>query len=592
MKKVSALLTAVIMMLAVFAPCASAVVASVDGTLSFTPGNTRWSIPVDNYAWLDNLFIRDDVNSVVPKEVVPKPDDYPYSHTIEHFIDECENYEALYELDEEEITQTYYQIIDVMYYGVIALSMTSDIDTMRDYLTEYGIVLPEEESADDVAAVSVVYAALKNNATYILYGKEIVIPRGTTLEGALVIILAGVTGNYIPSGVNTVLGFALQAVKNYVAEFEQLPMSKNPDAEEIFYWSKVITVVENGYQVPTSNYADLTEVEKAYVDSAYHATVIELGFDVRIDPIKLLSVTSKDEDLGIERLILETMLTESGVEFTQQQPVNQLFEMACENGWFVLENEFYSDVFNYEIYVKETSEKIWFTPITVGQQLTNGDAANIKVVLDGQEVGYSSTTAVALNPELEKETIVLGVFYNDGVNINDSAVYTFTIIKEEVDESTTVDSTDIIGQIGEFVGSIVPDNEIVTSIFQEITGVTAQVTTSASSAEEFLTTYPTTEAESTTSYFQDFEYFKQLLGDTYTTDAQGNIVTTSVYETTTVQQTEKTVIQYAVETVTENIELVVAPTGLLALGGLVGFLMTKKHKDSEFTEYTEEETEE
>ena len=85
----------------------------------------------------------------------------------------------------------------------------------------------------------------------------------------------------------------------------------------------------------------------------------------------------------------------------------------------------------------------------------------------------------------------------------------------------------------------------------------------------------------------------ELLEGVYSTDAFGNIVTTQGldYEQTTIEK--QSIIDKTVETVKENPEVVVAPTGLIAVGALAGYLMTKKHRDSEAyleedDEYTEE----
>lgn len=594
MKKLSALLLAVLILIFALVPTASAVVVTTDNGMAFSPGNTRWINPDYNYAWLDNLFIRDDAMSVTLKEPVPRPEDYGYAITYGDYIKECERYINLYELDEDTFAESYNQIVDVIYYAVVALGMTADIDVMTKELAERGIRLPEKVTADDAAAIGIVYASLENNAMYILYDEEIVIPRGTTLEGALVIILAGITGTFLPSGVNTVLGFAAQATKNYVTEFEDIPLSTNPDVEEIFFWSKVLTAAKNGYDVPLGNYSSLTDAQKEYVNFAYCSTVIELAYDVRVNPINLMAATVSDKEFAVQRLVLTTMLDNSGVEYTESTSMEELFDLACQKGYFALENEFFSDVLCYDLEVAPSCEKVWFTPITLADQL-GGDLQYLKILLNDEEIVAGSTVSVSLDTAKTEETILLALFYNDGAGINDSAVYKFNIIKNpDLETDKKAEDGDVVGQIQDYVNSVVPtDNEKVSEIFENIDSAANSIEkyTTGENLENFLTTYASdAEIEAEVSY--GLEYLETLVDSLYTTDENGNIVTTSVYTPEeTEEATTQNIIEKAVETVTENIEFVMAPTGLIALGGLVGFFMnSKKHRDSEM--YTQKKQEE
>ena len=60
------------------------------------------------------------------------------------------------------------------------------------------------------------------------------------------------------------------------------------------------------------------------------------------------------------------------------------------------------------------------------------------------------------------------------------------------------------------------------------------------------------------------------------------MVTTKTYTVTTESSENEggSFLQQVTQTVAENPEIVAAPTSLIALGGLIGFMMNKKHKDS------------
>jgi hypothetical protein len=67
----------------------------------------------------------------------------------------------------------------------------------------------------------------------------------------------------------------------------------------------------------------------------------------------------------------------------------------------------------------------------------------------------------------------------------------------------------------------------------------------------------------------------------YETDAQGNVITTRTYTVSSEEETTaESIVSRVTHAVAENPQFVVAPSGLIALGGLLGFMMNKKHKDS------------
>ncbi len=80
----------------------------------------------------------------------------------------------------------------------------------------------------------------------------------------------------------------------------------------------------------------------------------------------------------------------------------------------------------------------------------------------------------------------------------------------------------------------------------------------------------------------------------YRVDADGNIVTSYSIPTADDDGGEETnIIETAVQTVRENPEILVAPTGIVAVGSLAGFFFSRKHRDSVIDEENEaEETEE
>ena len=461
---------------------------------------------------------------------------------------------------------------------------------MRQYLMDYGIKLPNGEDADDKAAIAVVYAALKYDAVYVLYEKHAAIPVGTTLEGALVIIISALTNTMLPSGINTFTGMAVNMVKTYVTQFEQLPVSENPDAEEVFHWAKVITAASNEYQVPLASFDMATEAQKDYVDYAYYATIINTVYDVKLNPIHLVIATQSDDELALQKLILHTMLNEREISFDKEASAEELFNLASANGCFALEDEFYSDILTYELKVAQNCEKIWFTPFALADQLDGGSNENISIDLNGALTKPSATVGVSLDTTAAQEEILMSVAYNDAAR-NDSAVYKFIVVKDPSlnTEGSSDAENNLVADVQDFVDTIVPaDNEKVSEIVDNIfAGVDGQL---SQTGEGESTTFSVggsadTQISGVTVYTTDgydFQYLDDLFAGVYATDADGNIITTTSFLPVLSEAAEKPVsfIQTVTDAVKENPEIIIAPTSLLTLGSLAGFLFTKKQRKS------------
>ena len=160
----------------------------------------------------------------------------------------------------------------------------------------------------------------------------------------------------------------------------------------------------------------------------------------------------------------------------------------------------------------------------------------------------------------------------------------------------------MVAEVEQYVNSIVPvengtASTIIDGVFQSVDSA-MQDNTSAVVGEGILTTYGgaeagTTNANSTaTTNGFDFNYLDELINGVYETDVFGNVITTTAFDYEQYTTTEESIIEKTVETVKENPEIVAAPTGLIAVGAFAGYLLTKKHRDSEaYSENEDEDTE-
>lgn len=579
---------------AVASPMAVGAVTLNKDTYTLDPGSLQSTSSQYSMAWIDKLVVRDDAVSFTGARIVPTPA-YPYRITYAAYLEEVQQLMLVTKVDDETVTQTYNKVLEAFYYAAAALGMTDNYEDMFGYLCEYGIRMPAEMTASDKMLVSVVYAAIKYNATYVLFNKETVIPKGTTLEGAAVCILTTLMSLNAPSEIDSVVGLGVYVMKDYIEQLGTFPLTSNPSNAEIYYWIKVAAAQEY-YEIPMEPYDVLTEAQKTYVDYAYLAAILNGVYEIKLDVQKLEAAHKKNDTVAVPTLICKTMLDEKNVGYAETDSCEKLFDLSCKNGFFNIDEEFYSDITGYDLYVKEDCVKLWFTPFSLAEQL-GGDNSFFSVNIGGKVSGASQTTYAELDPSKKTETVKLEVSYDDKMGTKEAVTYTFNIIKVK-NQATTTDG--ILGDIEAAIRDVVPqDNEKASQI---IDNVMSFVTSAASQAQEaasqpsvtansgvVLSTYansdnsadqnPTKKADGSI----DFGYLNDLFGQTYSAD---ETAATSSY--LTAEKQDSSLVQRAGDAIKENPEIVVAPTGIVAVGGLAGYLLSRKRKSTQILTEDEE----
>ena len=567
---------------------ASATVTANSGKVQILPGHPRSASPVYSKAWLDNVVIRDSSSSVTAARLVPK-DAYPYRLTFDEFVTEVNNYSVLNLINEKTVSSAYNDVITVMYYMVTALGMTGDSASMKKYIRSKGITIPPLETAEDEIKIAVVYAALKYDAVYTLYNKKVTFPQGISLDGAICVILAALTGTFLPSGVDTLSGFAVNSVKTYISQFDSLPVSNNPGNDEIFHWAKVITASANDYTVPVEAYVTLTGEEKEYVDYAYFASILGKVYDVKLDPVKLADADKSEESNSVQTLILQTMLDESGVDYSIDDSCEALFKAACENGRFPLDEEFYSDIFSYDLYVASDCQKVWFTPFALASQV-GGNDAYLTIYLGEKEMSPDQTVAYVLDASKDKEVINLKVVYAEPDSTPETVLYKFSVVRKAAAAGNGESQNSLTAEIQGMLDGVIPaDNEkanaIVNNIMSQVDS--ALSTTASINNGNVLTTYAAGTTASggydsspkKSSDGVDFGYLEQLISETFADVGEASKAL-EMFGTSGKEQS-RSFVQKTVQTIRENPEVAVAPTGIIALGGLGGYIWTRRRKTAD-----------
>ncbi len=574
-KKVISVILSVITLAAVLCSSfvSSASVFYIDGNAAVCPGTTR--VYVDekdyNYAWIDDVSLRDSSTSVVPLVLHPITD-YPYSHTASEFVKECNNYAALFNVTDEILQSSILKTIRTAYYTLLASgAIKSDEQTMRAYNESMGIVYPFSQTTMTHMYTTLVYALLKTDIASAVLKQKVEIPRGTSVEGAVVLYLAKVCGMEIPSSVNTIAAFSYLFADQYVLEGSGLPVSKDPTEQEVYYWVRLSAAYKQGYDVPKDTpYLKVTQEQEEYVRYAYYASILTTKYGVHVDPGLLRqAILGGDKDTEIPRLVLKSMLDHGNTKYSADESVNSLFDKARADGFFELKDDFYTDIYDYEVTVSDESTEIWFTAFLVADQLVDGDSSKAKTYINGELVKNTSTSSVKLTGASTRFTVKIE--YNDSKR-KQTAEYSFTV-KKSSSGSQVVGGVNV--NINQPIGDIVNSAE---NSLSDLSDYMQNRTTSPYERDlsNYLnggTLYDTANGSGGYSSFIE----------TYPTDNNGNVATTSDPLATTQSSTAQaaSVLSGVTQAIKDKPEYVATPIGLLAVGASAGYIFFKRRKNEE-----------
>lgn len=543
-----------------------------DGDVISCPGNTRAYVSSEeyNYAWLDSVIVRDGSSAVTPLTLHPVSD-YPYSHTCEEFVEDCNNYVMLFDASEDAVQKSIIDSLKTVYYTLVATGVITDSNQeMRAFNESNGIVYPFTESKFTDLYTAITYVCLDKNLYKLVTDEDITITRGTTIEGAVVRFLSAVCGMSVPSSVESISSFSYLFTEEFVVD-SGYPVSENPSEAEISYWVKLQAAQKAGYSVPaTTKYADLSSEQIDYVTYAYDASILTTRYEAPIDPMKLkAALNSSDPDKNVPVLVLKSMLDHVSMSYNPNESIDNLFMMAAKEGYFELDEEFFTDIYNYDLYVSPDCEKVWITCFPVAEQLENGSNDNVRTYVNGALVKNNSTNPV----DIAKDGATFTV-RTEYIGSDNEATYIFNVIKsadaEAMNSAPSIDLSkpleDLGADISNIIGNAVNNTEPSTSSNEGYT------------FENQLTTYYIGENDNATS--------NSMFDTTYSVDENGEVLTTKnpLELNATEPETSTSVLSGMAEAVKDNPVVVAAPAGLIAVGASAGVLFYRRRKDDINTE--------
>ena len=437
---------AVIMALAVVCPSAFArEFAPVINTNNIGV-NTQYKYEEVDPSWLRQLVIKEDMlstNGLFKEEVLIPVCEYPYTTDAPNFKAHVEEYIELYTLDDDSQKAAYLYLLEqIGALSIIANPETSD-KSKADWLREQGIIITEDDEKDNdkKLMISALYALMYNDFYYVIKGERLNIPKGTPLEDAVVMYLMALSGENSQLTDFVLKFFGKTSVGNledyiyytslmslytqgYVSPFEIPTISR----EEVYRRVAIMTIRTAGIAIDSET-ATTEEIRHKYL-----AAMMGTQYSVTIDPAALKKALDKKTApyYILQRMAYEdAKVTISATKYSYEECFRLVLHKTNR---FDLENEFFSDIFEYDIRLDNIRSNISVNPNPISK-------SDVSISINGVDVTGGSYAVVELAGKA-KETITIVSRQGSGKNIKTS------VYKVNVHQGVTAPSdSDLTGLI-------------------------------------------------------------------------------------------------------------------------------------------------
>ena len=412
--------------------------------------NTQYKYDEADPSWLRQLTIKEDMLSssgLMSEEILHPVTSYPYTCDAPHFKAQVEEYIEIYTLDEDSRRAAYIYLLEqVGALGVIAEPDTTQEERL-EWLRNQGIIITKEDEKDTekMLMASALYALLKHDFYYVIKGERIKIPEGTTLEEATVLCLMGLSGDSADLTAFMLKFFGSASVGNlddyvyytslmalytqgYVSPFEIPTLSRN----EVYRRVAIMTIRTAGIAIDAET-ATTEEIQHKYL-----AAMIGTQYSVTIDPAAFKKALNEGKApyYILQRMAYEdSKVTISATRHSYEECFKIVLQKTQR---FNLEDEFYSDIFEYDIYLENIRKNI-----SVNTNPINKSGTTISI--NGVDVTAGSYAVVELAGKA-KETITI-ICKNTTNKKTNTTIYKVNV-HQGITEAPDSDLTGLIPTLG------------------------------------------------------------------------------------------------------------------------------------------------
>lgn len=355
---------------------------------------TQYAYSESDPSWLRKLVIKEDMLSpegIANAALLRPVTAYPYTSDAPHFKAQVEECVKTYTLDQESQRAAYLYLLNQIGALTIISEPTVSNQTKADWLREKGIIVTPEDEADAerVLMISALYAMMRNDLYYVYKGEHLEIPAGTPMEEALVMYIAALSGNdnslasfMIRFFGTTKLGtledyiYYTSLMSLYVNGYVSVSEIGKLERSEIFRRVAIMTIRGYGLSIDSEN-ATQEELTQKYLTA-----MLGTQYDVKLDPESLIKA---QKNQGIHYYVLQRMANQdANVTISHKKySYEECFDIVLKKtDRFDLANEFYSDIYEYDIHLEAKRENISINPTPI--QATSGVTINGKSVTPGK----------------------------------------------------------------------------------------------------------------------------------------------------------------------------------------------------------------
>ncbi len=398
------------------------IVTAVAGTLNIF-AKTADSSSEKNPAWLADFYVRESSTDLGRKEMVPKADGI-YSRTLGGFKAEVDALKKVCNISMDSLTAKFDEVINKLYNMISETGLLEDYTKMKDYLVnECGIVYPNGDTSTTPVYTAIVYACIKYDIISPITGKPVVIPSGTTIDRAVVIVVANVLGEELPDSVTSIEDYAIETIKQMLKK-NGYEVPDNYTPKEIILQYKIMIAEQQGYKIENQDIKNYTQEDIKHLDGCYYAAIIKMNYNVSPKPEDAYVVIKSADTDAAAALILGLMIESKGESTLEDNTLQELFDHACKLGFFNLKNGFYSDVYNYDVFLKYNCNGVWLTAYSYASQMGQNELDNVKLTINGAEVTNGKSYLLKLTGDVTK--VVVSSVYDNGKQ-KENVSYTFMI---------------------------------------------------------------------------------------------------------------------------------------------------------------------
>ena len=386
--------------------------------------NTQYKYEENDPSWLRQLVIKEDMLStsgLMNEEILHPVCDYPYTTDAPHFKAMVEEYIELYTLDDNSQRAAYLYLLEqIGALDIIANPETSD-KSKAEWLREHGIIITEEDEKDPdkKLMISALYALMHNDFYYVVKGERLNIPQGTPLEDAVVMYLMGLSGESSQLTDFVLKFFGKASVGNlddyvyytslmslytqgYVSPFEIPTLSR----EEVYRRVAIMTIRTAGIAIDAET-ATTEEIRHKYL-----AAMMSTQYSVTVDPAALKKALTNGTApyYILQRMAYEdSKVTISATKYSYEECFNLVLHKTDR---FDLDDEFYSDIYEYDVYLDNIRSNISVNPNPISK-------SGVSISINGVDVTAGSYAVVELAGKA-KETITIISQFGSGKNMERS----------------------------------------------------------------------------------------------------------------------------------------------------------------------------